>query len=91
MNKPDLRLNIVGGIFFLIVTMIWIIVYTYYGDMKGFVNDCEYVSSKDCPCECFYALKVNSIDTSKKYDRSGLKRFIERYGEDWRLVTDGIG
>ena len=50
---------------------------------------CDYFMSEECPETCNFAYRIrHNIPHSSK---SGLERFKERYGKDWRMIADGEG
>lgn len=55
------------------------------------VVNCDYYMDKTCPNTCGMARRIKNGISHQA--RTGLERFIERYGEDWRMVAyaGGVG
>ena len=52
-------------------------------------RDCYFFMHRDCLETCYYATRImKGIIHSAK---TGLERFIDKYGENWRLIAFGTG
>ncbi len=49
------------------------------------VGYCDFYLHKDCPGTCGFAERIKKGITHQA--KTGLERFTERYGENWRMVA----
>ena len=58
-----------------------------YGIGRNAIIECPYFITSDCPGSCRYAHRMDiGVSHSTK---TGLERFMDKYGEDWRQIAFG--
>ena len=57
-----------------------------YGEDRHTVTDCQWYVLPDCPETCRYA--INLKKGISIFTRTGLERFIERFGLNWQTKKD---
>ena len=51
------------------------------------IYSCDFLIHLDCPSTCMLARKLSQGITHTA--KTGLERFIEKYGKNWRLIAFG--
>lgn len=51
------------------------------------VYSCDFMIHEDCPATCSLSIKLSKGITHMS--KTGLERFMDRYGDDWRLIAFG--
>ena len=58
-----------------------------YVDCKNNRESCDFYMHNDCEGSCYFAQNIKKGITHTA--KTGLERFIEKYGKNWRLIAFG--